>query len=261
MIRPITKEHLPHATALIREAFGTVAREFGITPENSPRFTAFATTEERLTWHLEEEKRPMFGYFEEDTLVGYYSLALLEENRVELNNLAVAPSHRHQGIGKALLLHAINMARSYNRLVMEIGIVEENQRLRAWYESLGFVHTGTKKFDFFSFTCGYMVRRLDGVCYCGHDCDRCVTRLAPGNPALIQQAKAFYKNSFDMDIPPEAIHCGGGHSEDLFALCADCPFRSCARKKGLYFCAACPDYPCAPLAEYQAKYVNQCNQI
>ena len=69
-----------------------------------------------------------------------------------------------------------------------------------------------------------------------------------------------------MDPKPDGVYAdgtlgGGGHSEDLFALCADCPFRSCARKKGLYFCAACPDYPCAPLAEYQAKYVNQCNQI
>lgn len=261
MIRPITKEHLPQATALIREAFGTVAQEFGITPENAPRFTAFATTEERLVWHLEGEKRPMFGYFEEDELVGYCSLALLDGNRAELNNLAVAPSHRHRGIGKALLLHAFDLARSHNRLVIEIGIVEENRRLRAWYESLGFTHTGTKKFDFFPFTCGYMIRRLDGVCYCGHDCDRCITRLAPGNPTLIKHAQSFYKTSFGTDISPEAIRCGGGHSEDLFCLCTECPFRNCAREKGLHFCAACPDYPCAPLAEYQAKYVNQCNQI
>ena len=28
--------------------------------------------------------------------------------------------------------------------------------LRKWYEQNGVVHIGTKKFDFFPFTCGYM---------------------------------------------------------------------------------------------------------
>ena len=43
---------------------------------------------------------------------------------------------------------------------MNIGIVEENTKLRKWYEQNGAVHTGTKKFDFFPFTCGYMVKEL-----------------------------------------------------------------------------------------------------
>ena len=43
---------------------------------------------------------------------------------------------------------------------INIGIVEENKVLRKWYESFGFVHTGTKKFDFFPFTCGYMEKNL-----------------------------------------------------------------------------------------------------
>ena len=41
---------------------------------------------------------------------------------------------------------------------MDIGIVEENRVLRKWYEGLGFQHTGTEKYDFFPFTCGYMTR-------------------------------------------------------------------------------------------------------
>ena len=46
---------------------------------------------------------------------------------------------------------------------MNLGIVEENTRLREWYARYGFVHTGTKKFDFFPFTCGYMTRELQEV--------------------------------------------------------------------------------------------------
>ena len=52
------------------------------------------------------------------------------------------------------------MAKELNFSKMNIGIVEENTVLRKWYEALGFIHTGTKKFDFFPFTCGYMEREL-----------------------------------------------------------------------------------------------------
>ena len=44
--------------------------------------------------------------------------------------------------------------------LMNIGIVEENTRLRKWYEDNGAVHVGTKKFNFFPFTCGYMKKEL-----------------------------------------------------------------------------------------------------
>ena len=40
--------------------------------------------------------------------------------------------------------------------MMKLSIVEENTVLRKWYERNGAVHTGTEKFDFFPFTCGYM---------------------------------------------------------------------------------------------------------
>ena len=43
---------------------------------------------------------------------------------------------------------------------MKLSIVEENKVLRKWYEDHGFVHVGTKKFDFFPFTCGYLERSI-----------------------------------------------------------------------------------------------------
>ena len=66
------------------------------------------------------------------------------------------PKYRHSAIGSALLEDAVKRAKEKGCTVMEIGIVEENTQLRSWYESKGFVHTGTKKFDFFPFTCGYL---------------------------------------------------------------------------------------------------------
>lgn len=160
MIKDISQTDIPECVRVIRESFRTVADEFGITTENAPRFTAFATTEDRLSWQLNEEHRPMYAYYDNGRIVGYYSLLLQENGECELNNLSVLPELRHKGIGGELLNHALNVAKALGCKKMNIGIVEENQRLRKWYESFGFAHTRTQKFDFFPFTCGYMVRKL-----------------------------------------------------------------------------------------------------
>ena len=160
MINLIERKDLGECVNVIRESFLTVANEFGFTPENASRFTAFATTEDRLVWHLLGERRPMFAYFEDEKIVGYYSLLLQENNECELNNLCVLPAYRHRGIGERLLKHSFTTAKEFNCNKMNIGIVEENQVLRKWYESFDFVHIGTKKFDFFPFTCGYMEKSL-----------------------------------------------------------------------------------------------------
>ena len=160
MIERVEKKDIPECVKLIRESFLTVAEEFGITVENAPRFTAFATTEERLLWHLEHEYRPMYACYDNGSLAGYYSLQIQETGECELNNLCVLPAYRHKGIGRNLLEHAFMIAAEAGCIRMKLGIVEENTVLKRWYESFGFVPTGTKKFDFFPFTCGYMEKEL-----------------------------------------------------------------------------------------------------
>ena len=156
MIRAAEKDELAVCADVIRKSFRTVADEFGFTEENAPRFTAFAATEERLRWQMDSEHRLMFLDEEDGTVCGYYSLLMLDQNECELGNLAVLPEYRHKGIGGRLLRHAVETARTRNCRIMNLGIVEENKRLREWYERSGAVHTGTEKYDFFPFTCGYM---------------------------------------------------------------------------------------------------------
>ncbi len=160
IIKEIEEKDIDECVNIIRTSFQTVADEFGFTDENAPRYTAFATDAQRIRWHLLGEQRPMYAYFNEGSIVGYYSLALQDNNECELNNLCVLPAYRHKGIGEALLLDAFKRAKESGYATLNIGIVEENQVLRKWYENFGFVHTGCKKFDFFPFTCGYMVKEL-----------------------------------------------------------------------------------------------------
>ena len=138
----------------------TVADEYGITKENAPRFTAFAISDDRLYWHMDQEHRPMFVAEESGVLCGYYSLLIQENGECELNHLAVLPQYRHRGIGHQLLEHSFITAKNLGCHTMNIGIVEENTVLRKWYEENGAIHIGTKKFDFFPFTCGYLKREL-----------------------------------------------------------------------------------------------------
>ena len=156
MIREVRREDLPECVRVIRNSHRTVADEFGFTPENAPRYVAFATDENRLLWHMYSEHRLMFLDEENGVVRGYYSLLLKDGNECELGNLSVLPEYRHQGIGTELLRHAVGIAREHHCSVMRFSIVEENSRLRKWYERNGAVHTGTEKFDFFPFTCGYM---------------------------------------------------------------------------------------------------------
>jgi len=156
VIKDVKEQDIFECVNVIKESFATVANEFGITETNAPGFTAFAMSEDGLKKQLFEEHRPMYAKYENEMIVGYYSLLLLDNKECELNNLCVIPTYRHKGVGEELLMNAFEVARELGCIKMNIGIVEENIALREWYEAFGFVHVGTQKFDFFPFTCGYM---------------------------------------------------------------------------------------------------------
>ena len=59
MIREVRREEIPMCVEVIKKSFITVADEYGFTEENAPKFTAFATTTDRLDWHMDGEHRPI----------------------------------------------------------------------------------------------------------------------------------------------------------------------------------------------------------
>ena len=93
MIREAERADIPECVRVIRKSFRTVADELGFTEENAPRFTAFATTEERLLYQMFVEHRRMFLDEEDGVIAGYCSLLLYGEGACELSNLAVLPEY------------------------------------------------------------------------------------------------------------------------------------------------------------------------
>ena len=159
-IERVLASDLPECADLIRRSFRTVADQFGFTPENAPRFTAFSVDTEMLEKQFSDPDRSFYKYTLDGRIVGYYSLQKLDGDEVAINNLCVDPSARKGGIGAALLNHAFDTAKESGFRIIKISIVEENQVLRKWYESFGFTHTGTIKYDFFPFTCGYLEKPI-----------------------------------------------------------------------------------------------------
>ncbi len=101
------------------------------------------------------------------------------------------------------------------------------------------------------------------ICYCGHDCSKCVTYIATqtDDDTLRKQSQKFYKELIGRDIPLEQFNCQGGRSNDIFEPCLECPFRKCCMKRNYTSCEECPGYPCRMLADYRARHVNKSNQI
>lgn len=154
MIRRIELSEIEECLAVIHRSFETVAKEFGITQENCPTHTSFMKAE-RL-YRQFNEGRLMYAYIEEQKIIGYFSLAQRSEHQYELTNLAVLPEYRHKGIGKAMISFAVNEARKRGCYKINLQIIEENTRLKTWYQALGFSHIGTQKYEHLPFTVGLM---------------------------------------------------------------------------------------------------------
>lgn len=140
-IRKVTEKDIPECVQLIRRSFFTVAQEFGFTAEKDPKFTAFATTEERLNYHMHAEHRPMYACLVDGKIAGYYSLHIADGG-IELSNLCTDPEYRHNKIGESLMYHSFDMARELGFAEITIGVVDANERVKRWYESYGFTKSG-----------------------------------------------------------------------------------------------------------------------
>jgi diamine N-acetyltransferase len=154
MIRKIDSSEIDECVSVIRKSFASVAKEFGITETNCPNHTSFMKAEKLQMQY--DSGRLMFAYMDKKKIVGYFSLASNGDGNYELDNLAVLPEYRHKGYGEEMIAFAINKARELGSSKISIGIIEENTKLKNWYRDLGFIHIGTKIFEYFPFTVGFM---------------------------------------------------------------------------------------------------------
>jgi ribosomal protein S18 acetylase RimI-like enzyme len=140
-ILEVPPARLPEVLQVVRDGFGTIAEEFGLTPENAATNAAF--------WSQADLERVVarparvIAVEEGDRLVGCVFLCAAR-NRPgvwELRHLAVLPEARHRGYGERLVSEGARSARESGASTLRIGIIAENRRLADWYVRLGFVTT------------------------------------------------------------------------------------------------------------------------
>ena len=80
----------------------------------------------------------------DNQLAGCGALKEIDPRHGEVKSMRTAVTHRRQGVGRAMLQHVIEQARSrsYERLSLETGSMEAFIPARRLYESFGFTYCG-----------------------------------------------------------------------------------------------------------------------
>ena len=101
-------------------------------------------TENMLLSELEKERCDFFVLAESGEIKGYFgSYIILDECYIA--NVAVHPSSRRKGFGKALVRHAVNNAESNGCSFVSLEVRESNIPAINLYSSVGFEKAGLRK--------------------------------------------------------------------------------------------------------------------
>ena len=155
MIKPISRTDLYDCLGIFHQGYETVAIEFGLTEENCPDRGRASLPYQKLMTAFENGTL-MFGYYYKDKLVGFLGMKMNGYDACGIDDIIVLPEYRHRGYGKALLDFCKQKANELGASKIKLGMIDDNKRLRKWYEENGFVTVGYKKYEGAPFTVGRM---------------------------------------------------------------------------------------------------------
>jgi N-acetylglutamate synthase-like GNAT family acetyltransferase len=152
-IRIASRNDIPLITKLIRTSFRSVAERFDLTEANCPRHPSRCTDE----WVCRDfDAGRDYFILEDEKPVGCVALEAASGGVFYLERLAVLPDKRRCGHGSALVRHIFGEARRRGGAAINIGIIDEQQELKQWYETFGFRLTGSKVFPHLPVTVAFM---------------------------------------------------------------------------------------------------------
>lgn len=228
------------------------------------------TAEELYEWY-QYWKTPdrFYAYIQRDkdhAFIGEVSLHKNEKNDWLEMGIIIEAKYRGMGYSVAALNLLLEHAFTKMNAKAVHNYFEDNRKAAInLHLKAGFIQTGQKNgmVDFLITKEQYEKSVKSTLCYCGHDCAMCITYIATqrDDDNLRRQSQSFYKEKFGLDIPLEKFNCNGGRSDKVFEFCKECPFIKCCKQHDIDSCSKCPKYPCKEISDYQAKYVNKCNQI
>ena len=149
-----SQKDIENSAAVLRRAFGTVALDFNLTPENCPTNPAFCTSE-----HLVKmQKRGIVLYKLTGKQIGFIAIekSQKESGIFYIERVAVLPENRHGGYGRQLMDFAMEQIRDQGGERISIALIDGHTVLKKWYKDQGFRETGTKDFVHLPFRVCFM---------------------------------------------------------------------------------------------------------
>jgi len=145
---------------LLNSAFGTVAKDFGLTIENARNNSAFIRSEELKVLLI--ENREFYVYEDNGCASGFVAIekSLSEPGTYYIEKLAVIPECRHLGVGLSLMNFASDRAKELGGKRISIGLIDSNLILKEWYGKHGFVVFDIKKYDHLPFDVCFMEKEI-----------------------------------------------------------------------------------------------------
>lgn len=134
---------------LIRKSYRDVAERFNLTFQNCPKHPSHCTRD----W-VERDMNRGVSYFcleRHEIPIGCVAFEKASPEEGYLERLGVLPEYRHSGVGKALIRHVFDVARTMRIDRVGIGIISEQLDLKRWYENMGFVEQEIKAFSHLPF--------------------------------------------------------------------------------------------------------------
>lgn len=160
MLKELTSEkELIECTEVIRRSFKTVADELNLNESNAPSHPSNLTLS--TIKELVGKGINFYGFYSHNNLIGCIGIEKSpEENKYYLEKLAVIPEKRHKGYGKILMDFACDRILDKKGKVISIGIINENNVLKSWYQKYGFIEKELKRFNHLPFEVCFMEKEI-----------------------------------------------------------------------------------------------------
>jgi GNAT superfamily N-acetyltransferase len=153
-----TGKELTNSVSIIQLSFKTVADDFNLTIDNCPSHPSFITYEKLSD--LIKKGLIFLGLFIEDIQIGFIAIEKANDDLFYIEKLSILPHYRHKSYGRKLIDYAISYIKNVNGKKISIGIINEHEILKKWYNNIGFNETMTKHYTHLPFTVCFMEKKL-----------------------------------------------------------------------------------------------------
>jgi len=138
-IHSVEYDQLPMCLETLHAAFGESERTFGYTRETYPSSGAYITLDDLIK--AKDRGVHMYAALVDGKVAGYVQLEKIEAGTYAFRRFAVLPDYQKLGIGRALVSHCRERAALYGAHKLTLLMINQNQKLKSFYESNGFTVT------------------------------------------------------------------------------------------------------------------------